>query len=151
MSSKNPNILIRRAIEKDLEQIARLYALFWNEQADLQKMRERFGKIQNDSRYHLLVAIQNHQVVGTIYGIICEELYGTCQPFMVMEDLVISPEYRKQGIAQALLKKLEEVALSKCCSQIQFMTESNRNDAICFYEHLGFDAKKNIGFKKKLL
>ena len=83
-------------------------------------------------------------------GIVCYELYGECKPFMVMENLVIDKSYRKKGIAKSLLTELEIIAKNKNCSQIQFITEKNRNDAVSFYTAMGFDPNSHIGFKKSI-
>lgn len=46
-------------------------------------------------------------------GVICEELYGDCRPFLVLENMIIDKSYRKKGIGKALISELEEVATKK--------------------------------------
>jgi len=143
-------ISIEQATLKDLEEVADLYTHFWGESTDIEKMGHIFEKISNDSRYCLLVARFENRVLGTIYGIVCDELYGDCRPFMIMEDLIVSPVERRKGIAKALLGELELLAKKRNCSQILFISEHNRIDAVSFYGSQGYDTEKNIGFKKKL-
>ena len=59
-------------------------------------------------------------------GIVCDELYGECNPFLVMEDLVVDKGYRKIGIGRALMIELEKFAKEWNCIQILFVTESDR-------------------------
>ena len=113
-------------------------------------MLKKFSRIDNDDHYCLMVAIKNNNVVGTIFGIVCEELYGNCRPFMVMENFIVSETEKRNGIGQLLLSNLQDYAIKMDCSQIQFITESTRNEAIEFYKSVGFKAEEHIGFKKKL-
>lgn len=142
--------IIRPATEQDLKGIASLYYQFWNERSDIAKMKIVMEKIQGNSNYALFVAEIDSIIVGTIFGIVCNELYGECKPFLVMEDLVVDPKYRRHGIAKQLVSELELFGIKMNCSQIQFITESSREETIRFYESIGFDSSRNVGFKRKL-
>ncbi len=83
-------------------------------------------------------------------GIICEELYGECRPFLLMDDLVVHNDFRRMRIGTMLLSKLENIGREKQCYQILFTTEKDRTSSISFYESMGYDSNANIGFKKKL-
>jgi len=135
---------------KDLPEIASLYKGFWGESSNLEQMQTRFELLKQDKRYCLLVAEHTCEVVGTIFGVVCDELYGNCLPFMVMEDLIVKESHMRTGVASLLMAQLEEFAKFMKCTQLQFITESNRTDAIRFYERIGYDSSKNVGFKKKL-
>ena len=93
---------------------------------------------------------KKNDVIGAIQGVICEELYGNCQSFLLMENFVVDKSYQKQGIGKMLLSSLENIAKDRGCSQILFITESNRNDAVKFYESVGYSAETHKGFKKSL-
>ena len=113
-------------------------------------MNEKFAELSNNDNYIFLVAEVNGVIAGSILGIICHELYGNCRPFLLMEDLVVDAEFRKMGIGKSLINELETIARQKDCYQILFMTEAERKDTIKFYESIGFDSGKNIGFKRPL-
>ena len=83
-------------------------------------------------------------------GVICEEIYGDCRPFMVLENMIVDEKYRNQGVGKALIFELEKVAADKNCTQIILVTESNRIDACEFYESVGYNPDSHKGFKKKL-
>ena len=48
------------------------------------------------------------------------------------------------------MRELEKIAVERNCRQTIFVTESNRTDAIAFYQSLGYEADRYTGFKKKL-
>lgn len=142
--------VISYAENNDLIEVAELYEMFWGDVSHVDKMKRKLSLWENDNRHHLLVAKADGKIIGTIFGVICEELYGECKPFLVMEDLIVKKEFRRAGVARALLLHIESIGREHDCSQIQFITESNRKDAISFYETMGYNSKFNIGFKKKL-
>ena len=144
------NIEIRRLVEKDLESLAKLYKQFWSVESDQKMMKGKFQELNNNPKYIILCATINKDVVGSIMGIICDELYGQCRPFLIMEDLIVDKPYRKKGIGKALMTELENFAVDNGCTQIQFITENDRQDAISFYESLGYNKRTHIGFKKTL-
>ena len=113
-------------------------------------MKEKFTHLKDNPNYIFLCAVIDDKVVGTIMGIVCEELYGECSPFFVMEDLVVDKQYRRKGVAKALVTELIHYAKESGCKQIQFITEKNRKEALAFYKSLGFNANTHIGFKKSL-
>ncbi len=141
---------IRRLNENDLNDVANLYSLFWNVKMNLSRMREKFTEISTNSNYIILVAETDGKVVGTIQGIICEELYGDCFPFLVMENFVVEENSRGKGIGRKLLTELEMFGKERSCTQVLFITETDRIDTIKFYEKLGFSSISHKGFKKSL-
>ncbi len=141
---------IRKIEESDLDSLICLYQQFWGVISNLEKMQDVYKKLINNPNYIILCAEIDKKIVGTAMGIICYELYGECKPFIVMENLVTDKSHRKRGIANSLLTELEIIAKKKNCSQIQFITEKNRNDAISFYTSMGFNPESHIGFKKSL-
>ena len=146
----NTNYKIRNLEESDLSQVAALYTLFWNEEMNLTKMQAKFGQISSNPDYIFLCAESNGKVVGTIQGIVCEEIYGDCNPFLVMENFVIDKGNRGKGLGRQLLNELEKAGKEKNCSQIIFITETDREDTVKFYEKMGFDPTSHKGFKKSL-
>ncbi|MBS3999682.1 MAG: GNAT family N-acetyltransferase [Desulfobulbaceae bacterium] len=146
----NIDFNIRKLKEEDLVEVAKLYTLFWGDKMNLYKMKEKFLQISQDDKYIFLVAEKDQNIVGTIQGIICEELYGECFPFLVMENFVVDENHQGNGIGRKLLYELERIGMQKNCSQIVFITESDRKDTVKFYEKVGFDSISHKGFKKKL-
>lgn len=141
---------IERLTEGDLPRLAELYKQFWGEDSSLDKMRATFQKLSNNPNYVFLVAKSNRRVVGSVMGIVCEELYGECRPFMVVEDVIVDKEQRRKGIGASLMHELETIAADRVCGYIIFVTEKERIDAHRFYESLGYKPDAYKGFKKRL-
>ena len=141
--------MIRNLVQTDIPQLAQLYKLFWNEESNTEKMYATFDRIQLNHAYSLLGYFSNdNMLIGSVMGVICYELYGECNPFMVLENMVVDVHMRKKGVAKALLSELEKRAADAGCSQIILVTEKARSDACGFYESMGF-SKENAGYKKK--
>ena len=78
---------IRNMIRTDIPQLAILYQQFWNEHSDLLRMQNQFDKLSKDERYILLSAVMDNKLVGSVMGVVCQELYGNCKPFLVLENM----------------------------------------------------------------
>lgn len=141
---------IRKLTEDDLVSLATLYKQFWGEESSLEKMRETYQRLKKNPKYIILAADQQNRLVGSAMGIICEELYGDCKPFMVVEDVIVDKHQRRLGIASSLMRELERCAAENNCSYIIFVTESERTEAHRFYESLGYKSDAYKGFKKRL-
>ena len=112
-------------------------------------MREHFSKMEDSETHILLSAIEDNKLVGSVMGIICEELYGECKPFLLVENMIVDKNCRRKGAGKALLTDLEKVAKQKNRTPVILVTESERSDACWFYEAYGFQLN-NKGYKKKL-
>jgi len=143
-------VKIRKLLPSDLEALARLYRQFWDEESNLDRMKAIYEELSTNPKYILLCATMDEVVVGSVMGIVCDELYGECRPFLLMENLVVDAGFRRHGIGKALLSELEKKAREWKCSQILFITEADRKDAVSFYKSAGYNAQKHIGFKKSL-
>ena len=143
-------MLIRRLETEDLPALARLYVQFWSEQSCLLRMQETFARLRDDPDYFFLVAEEDDEIAGSLLGIVCEELYGECRPFMVIEDVIVDREFRQQGIGSALMQEIEACAGSRNCNYIIFVSERERTDALPFYRSLGYEPDSYRGFKKRL-
>ncbi|EHQ90362.1 GNAT family N-acetyltransferase [Desulfosporosinus youngiae] len=143
-------MIIREMILEDVPQLARIYKQFWNEESSVEIMSKNFVKFHEDGSHLLLSAVENNQLIGSVMGIICGELYGDCKPFMVLENMIVDSRYRNNGVGKALISELEKIASEKNCSQIILVTEADRIEACKFYESAGYNPDTHKGYKKKL-
>lgn len=130
--------MIRKLKMSDISQLAELYFQFWGERSDISRMQAEFDKIQKEDRHIILVYEQQGKVIGSVMGVVCREMYGDCRPFIVVENMIIDLNSRRQGIGSALLKALEEEAEKQNCTQMILVTETERVDACAFYEKTDF-------------
>ena len=141
---------IRNMETQDMESLAALYYQFWNTPSNVEKMSEKFLDLQSNDAYILLCAVEDERVVGSVTGTVCEELFGECLPFLLVENMIVDKNFRRRGVGKALFSELEQRAKKNGCRQIILVTESDREDARGFYTSLGFHPTKNAGFKKKI-
>jgi GNAT superfamily N-acetyltransferase len=133
----------------DIYELAALYKEFRNADPDVDRMRSQYRWLSGNGAYVLLSAVEDGRLVGSVTGIVCEELYGECRPFMVAKNLVVKSGFRRRGIGAALMAALEERAAAKGCGQIILVTDTDREDARGFYRAIGF-ADTHTGIKKRL-
>lgn len=140
---------IGRVEARDLEAIGALHAHFWGEASDPSLMADTLARLDGDADHVLLAARIGGRCVGTATGVVCRGLYGGSDAYLVIEDVVVAPEHRRQGVATALLGELERFAREHSCNQMILLTETCRSDAAALYRSAGF-AERWTGFKKKL-
>lgn len=143
-------MIIREMIAEDIPQLEQLYRQFWGEESCFETMKKQFHKLHKNNSHIFIIAIENNNLIGSVMGVICEELYGDCKPFLVLENMIVDKNYRNKGIGKALISELEKIATKRGCFQVIFVTERNRVDAVKFYESAGYSSHTHIGFKKKL-
>jgi ribosomal protein S18 acetylase RimI-like enzyme len=136
--------------EKDLESLAGLYQQLFPNRPDYDKMKETLLHLDKDPNHIILGAREDGQLVGSLVGVVCGILFGKCKPFMVVEDVVIDNNLRRAGIGKGLMTELERFAVSRECSYIILLTDSDRPEAHRFYESLGYQSDPYRGFKKSL-
>jgi ribosomal protein S18 acetylase RimI-like enzyme len=141
---------IERLTEYDIAPLAELFRQFWGEKSSPKKMRSTFSRLATQPAYILFAAKQNDRLVGFAMGIICEDLYGNCKPFMVIEDVIVDKNQRGNGVGSALMRELEKCAIDHDCYQVIFVTEADRAEALGFYRSLGYEFEPYKGFKKRL-
>lgn len=140
---------IREMQFTDIPQLAELYRQFWGTPSNVQKMEMLFPVLQKKESHIFLSAVEGEKLVGTLMGIVCEELFGECQPFLVLENLMVDENHRRLGIAKSLLAQMETIARRRGCWQMILVTEADRSAACAFYHSAGF-LPGITGFKKKL-
>ena len=102
-------ITISHLQRDDLRGLKELYEnAFEGSHTDFDKLTLRFGEIKNNRDYVILCAREDKRVVGSVLGVVCQELFGQCNPFMVLEDVAVLHAYRRRGIARQLMLKMEE-------------------------------------------
>ena len=70
----------------------------------------------------------------------CIESFSTfaCKPLVNIHDLVVKGEFRGQGIAQALLRAVEQEALHRGCCKLTLEVLDRNHPAKQLYQKLGF-------------
>jgi ribosomal protein S18 acetylase RimI-like enzyme len=123
---------------------------FEGSSTDLNRMFDVFNQINSNPNYIILCAKINGSIVGSVMGIVCNELFGKCLPFMVVENVVVLNGFRRLGVAKQLMQRLEELAVINKCTTILFVSSEYRTGAHRLYESLGYGIDKVNGYRKRL-
>ncbi|NJM73945.1 MAG: GNAT family N-acetyltransferase [Scytonema sp. RU_4_4] len=59
------------------------------------------------------------------------------KPGIYLEDLFVLPEYRRQGIGEALLTKIAQIAVQRDCGRLEWSVLDWNEPAIAFYRRMG--------------
>jgi ribosomal protein S18 acetylase RimI-like enzyme len=87
-------------------------------------------KLQRDPDLFLVAEI-DHSIVGTVIG-------GFDGRRGMLYHLAVSPSYRKQGIATALVDELEKRLRARGCIRYYLLVTTENQEAIYFYENRGW-------------
>lgn len=142
------NTVIRQAKQEDASAISKLFSELMECKGDLEFLSGQIGLFSADPNYYLAVACRNNCVVGMAMGILCENICRQLSPFMVIENVVVSPDCRGQGIGREIMLHLEDWALKNGCGFITLVSQHKRSAAHKFYESLGY--AHDDGFQKFL-
>lgn len=144
-------MVIINEIEADsLEALNELYGELSGSRTEPAKLEEAFRRIKADSRYILLGAYVDGELLGSMMGIVCQDLIGDCRPFMVIENVVVSSRARRQGLGKKLMTAIEQTARERDCYYIILVSGEKRKEAHVFYESMGYRDEKVEGYRKHL-
>ena len=96
----------------------------------------------------IILAMIGSKIIGMVSFVLLERLNQPLSEFWIPE-LVISKEYRSQGIGKLLVQKCESLAKRKKCYRIRLESRNDRIDAHNFYKKIGFQQIARV-FEKKL-
>ena len=129
-------ITIRYATETDLAAILNLIielAVFENAKEEVIVTLEELTKDFREGTFQSQVAVdENNQVVGmTLYYLTYSTWKGK---MMYLEDFVVSPKYRRQGIGQLLFDGIIAEAKKQNCKMMKWQVLDWNESAIEFYK-----------------
>lgn len=143
-------VYIEQIEMKHLPQLAELYEELIGISTNLAKMEETYQTLLEDKSYYVLGAFYENELAGSLMGILCKDLIGECEPFMVIENVVVSSKIRRQGIGRKLMNEIEVIARQQNCSYIILVSGGQRVEAHRMYESMGYREEHVEGFRKFL-
>jgi len=135
-------IAIVEATEMDLSRIESLLAELLNSMdnstgIDPCKTLENCRILINDANSHILVAKVDGSAVGFINFTIRKTLLHE-GPSALIDELVVSEQYRGQGIGKRLVSTAVEQCRELGCCEVEVSTEKANGKAREFYKNCGF-------------
>ncbi|MGW0565790.1 N-acetyltransferase family protein [Streptomyces tauricus] len=107
---------------------------------------ERLG---NDPNQHVVVAVREGRVVGTLQLTIVPGLSRKGATRSIIEAVRIHADERGSGLGTRFIEWAVDRSRSEGCQLVQLTSDATRTDAHRFYERLGFTAS-HVGFKLQL-
>lgn len=134
----------------DLEQFNLLMDQLTVRAADQSLLRARIAEANANPDKYLLVAedMDTRTLCGSLLGICFGDFCDTCNPVMVIENVVTHRSYRNCGVASAMLGEIEAWGRQKQAVYAILCSANHRVEAHKLYEKLGYDSVK--GYKKYL-
>lgn len=150
----NLAIQITEATAEDIPQLCDLLALLFAQELDFTPDRERQSAALHMIIGHpevglVLCARDSSGIVGTasiLFTVSTAE--GGRAAFL--EDVIVHPTRRGQGIGELLLNEAIRRARAATCKRITLLTDSTNQSAIRFYTRTGFTRSQMVPFRKIL-
>lgn len=110
--------------------------------------KEAFLKELNTKNSEILVIIDSQ--VDIVIGYSCfqiinkhKTLLKCARNYLFVDDIVISNNYRNQGLATLLHQKIVDYALNNNCTKIELDVFEFNKPALAFYKKLGYQDKNH--------
>ena len=152
--NKGSLVQITKAILKDIPQLCQLLSSLFEQEIEFtadEKMQTQGLQtiILNQEIGHVLVLKETDKVVGMI-NILYTISTALGARVGILEDMVISKEYRSLGLGSKLLKFAIEFAKEDGCKRLTLLTDADNTSAHKFYTEKGFSQSTMIPFRINL-
>ncbi|WP_326604750.1 GNAT family N-acetyltransferase [Streptomyces sp. NBC_01799] len=116
---------------------------------DLAPYRAAFQRLAHDPNQHLVVAVRDGAVVGTLQLTVIPGLSRRGSTRSIIEGVRVRADERGSGLGTRLIQWAVDESRRQDCQLVQLTSDATRTDAHRFYERLGFIAS-HVGFKLAL-
>ncbi|MFD4538638.1 GNAT family N-acetyltransferase [Streptomyces bauhiniae] len=113
---------------------------------DLTPYRAAFERLDTDPNQHLVVAVRDGRVIGTLQLTVIPGLSRKGATRSLIEAVRIHEDERGSGLGSELIQWAVDTSRRLGCHLVQLTSDKMRTDAHRFYERLGFTASHE-GFK----
>lgn len=147
-------MLIRPATPADVEALVSLLQLLFLLETDFtaapDRQRRGLRLLLDDPRALLLVAQAEGRVVGMCSG---QLLLSTAEGgySALVEDVIVLPAWRGQGLGRALLAAVGDWARSRAATRLQLLADRGNYPALAFYERMGWEGTELICRRKGII
>ncbi|MEW1615198.1 MULTISPECIES: GNAT family N-acetyltransferase [unclassified Streptomyces] len=116
---------------------------------DLTPYRAAFRRLADDPNQHIVVAVREDRVVGTLQLTVIHGLSRRGTTRSIIEAVRIHADERGGGLGTQLIQWAVDESRRQGCQLVQLTSNVSRKDAHRFYTRLGFTAS-HVGFKLAL-
>ena len=141
---------IRKAVKKDIKEIAKLMIEEFSKPPF--KEKTTINSVIKSLNFYFkigkaFVAVEDKKIVGIVVFKVEQWWEG---PVILIEDLAIKEDFKKQGIGKKLTDEVEKYGKKMKASAVSFATNS-KSSAVKFYTKQRYKKEKNRIFMRKNL
>ena len=96
--------------------------------------------IENFESLSTIIILKN----GIIVGYLSYQIKEKYTKKLNIEQLIISKNYRKQGLGKKLIDEAKNIAIKNNCDRIELNCWTFNSDALAMYDHIGFNRQRII-------
>jgi GNAT superfamily N-acetyltransferase len=149
MATRTLTLETRKAVLSDASIMSRLTLQLGYDCSEVM-MRQRLARLRDHPDHGVFVAaVDGQEVVGWVHVELRKPL--TCDPFADIVGLVVSAHHRRLGIGRALADRAVAWAEALNVSDVRAAAQEHREDALTFYEGLGFELFKEHQVYRRLV
>lgn len=144
-------MLIRKAIKEDCNKLDELLTLLIRDEKQYDDSIDTsffvigyYENFVNDSNKCLLVALDNEEIVGYLYGYKQEKDPTSDKLEYLLDALYVINNYRNQGIGKSLINEFKKFCLENNATHINVNVCSKNITAKSLYENNNFVTTKEI-------
>lgn len=90
-----------------------------------------------------LCAIKNGEMAGLVHYVL-HYTTGAIEPACYMQDVFVSPNFRKQGIAAQMVEALAEIGKARKWSRLYWLADNGNEAAQALYRNIGVKLDFNL-------
>lgn len=146
------DITIRPARAEDIASMCSLLTELFSIESDFcpneAKQRRGLAMLMEDARGQMVVAEKEGRTVGMCTGqLVISTAEGGYS--VLVEDLVVSKDCRKQGLASAMLEAIGHWASLNGAERLQLLADKDNDNALRFYERIGWRRTNLVCIRRK--
>ncbi|HZQ46960.1 MAG TPA: GNAT family N-acetyltransferase [Verrucomicrobiae bacterium] len=154
MQNPNDPVCIRRASVADVAQLCELLILLFTQEADFTPDVERQSRglrliIEQPNIGRIYCACDGDNVVGMV-SILFTVSTAEGGRAAWLEDMIVHPDWRGQGIGERLLNEAVSGVRAAGCTRVTLLTDATNSSAVRFYQRAGFTRSQMVPFRLSL-
>ena len=141
---------IRGCTPDDFTSVFKLFGQLWPSlELDYHALYAVYERALSSVTQHLIVGVMEDRIVG-FCSLSLKNNFWKAGCIGNVDELIVDENFRGRGIGKKLISRIEEIAISKQCKQIELDSAFHRKEAHHFYENLGFKSRAYL-FTKPLV
>jgi len=136
-------IEIRYSTKNDLEQLPWLYRQSYGgetkEMTNYENMLTQYERLITNNDYKFISAVHENKLIGFCSVVINHNIVENQQPILMIWNLRVHPEYRKQGVGKSIMYFVEKFGKTINADCVFLGCDKNNTGAKKFYINLNYD------------